>query len=254
MKFTERINLPRAPGGSRNEPQQWRSANLRFDPFPAPILTRSLFLVPRVRHNRSRFGNQTAAYRHSEGIAMHYTFCIITSAGRGAMNMETLFSTTNPEHVAELKQCVQEQGRDLRRKAQGRNVREVVVTNVDGKEHGRWCSQPGRNGLSSRSVQQGQVFRSATEASGHVGLRHNEVAMVLSRAAAAGEQTAKVRGVTFAYRDRLLKGNQKPAWGQATTLPVIPNESNQNQLPGKGMEAHPGTEPSRRARSGPSRF
>jgi hypothetical protein len=132
---------------------------------------------------------------------MRYTFCLFASDSRGEMQVESLCSTTNREHAAKLKQCVQEQGRDLRRKAQGRNVREVVVLNVDEKEHGKWCIQPGRNGLRSKPVRAGQIFRSATEASGHVGLRHNEVAMKLSRAAATAEQRATVRGVTFVYGD-----------------------------------------------------
>jgi hypothetical protein len=165
---------------------------IQFQPLAEPF-----------RQKRAGVGNQTAANRHLEGIAMHYTFCIITSDGRGAMQIESLWPTTNREHAAKLKQCVQEQGRELRRKAQGRNVREVVVLTVDEKEHGRWCIQPGRNGLPSKPVQAGQGFRSATEASGHVGLRHNEVAMLLSRAAATGERRATVRGVTFAYKDHL---------------------------------------------------
>ena len=120
---------------------------------------------------------------------MRYTFCLFTSDSRGGMQMESLCSTTNREHVVKMKECVPEQDRALRRRAQGRNVREVVVLSIDEKEHGKCCIQPGRNGLRSKLVQTSQLFRSATEASGHIGLRHNEVAMMLSRAAATGEQS-----------------------------------------------------------------
>lgn len=131
---------------------------------------------------------------------MRFTFCLLTSNGRGEMQMQSVCSTSRPEHAAKLKQCVQEQGRELRRKAQARNVREVVAIRVDDTEHAKWCRQPGRNGLRSKPAHAGQEFRSATEASDHIGLRHNEVAMRLSRAAATGEQRATVRGVTFAYK------------------------------------------------------
>lgn len=132
---------------------------------------------------------------------MRYTFCLLTSNGRGELQMEAVCSTTTPEHAAKLRQCAQEQGRELRRKAQARNVRVVVALVVDETEHAKWCRQAGRNGLRSNPVHPGQEFRSATEASGHIGLRHNEVAMGLSRAAATGERRTTLRGVTFAYRD-----------------------------------------------------
>jgi hypothetical protein len=131
-----------------------------------------------------------------------YTFCVIKQADKpGQMELETLFTTSREDEVRELRKFLLEQDAGFRRYAQGRNARPVVVVHVDPKEHERWVETPGRNGLQSRSVRTGQAFRSAVEASGWIGLRHNEVAMLLSRTAATGEKQATVRGVTFAYKD-----------------------------------------------------
>ena len=102
----------------------------------ARIPTSYLFPVPHVRHNGAGLGNQTASNPLSVGIIMRYTFCLFASDSRGEVQMKSLCSTTNRKHVAKMKECVQEQGRDLRRTAQGRNVREVVVLSVDEKEDG----------------------------------------------------------------------------------------------------------------------
>ena len=136
------------------------------------------------------------------GMKNTYTFCVVKQSEKpGQMELETLFTKYNEEEVREIRKFLLEQDAGFRRIAQGKNARPVVVIHVDPKEHERWIQSPGRNGLASRPVNKGQAFRSAVEASGWVGLRHNEVAMLLSRTAATGEKQATVRGVTFAYKD-----------------------------------------------------
>lgn len=132
-----------------------------------------------------------------------YTFAVITQpAGvTGRMQMESLFTTRDEKAVAELRKFLLEQEAGFRRVAKGANSRPVRVVHVDAKEHERWCREGGRNGPRSKPVEVGQTFRSAVDASGWVGLRHNEVAMALSRAKATGENRITVRGVTFAYAD-----------------------------------------------------
>src|SRR5579859_2101251 len=110
-----------------------------------------------------------------------YTFCIIAQEALGKLGLETLFSTHNEQEVADLKQYLLEQDAGYRRASKGKNSRPVVVVHVDTKEHEKWVIHPGRNGLRARPTVRGQKFKSAVEASGHVGLRHNEVAMLLSR-------------------------------------------------------------------------
>ena len=134
---------------------------------------------------------------------LFYTFAVITHGanGPGDLKFEKLFSTRNEGEVAELTRFLLEQNAGFRRTNQSRNVRGVLVTHVDPKEAQEWQTTGGRNGLKSKPVLRGQRFRSATEASGHVGLRHNEVAMLLSRCQSTGEKQATVRGVTFAYAD-----------------------------------------------------
>jgi hypothetical protein len=132
-----------------------------------------------------------------------YTFLVVTQGdGKpGELAFQNLFTTRDPEAYKALCQTLWEQNAGFRRHAQTRNRREVVVTHVDNAEAERWINTPGRNGLKAKPVTHGQVFESATAASGHVGLRHNEVAMLLSRCQATGEKAATVRGVTFAYKD-----------------------------------------------------
>lgn len=119
----------------------------------------------------------------------------------GVLDMETLFTSRNPEEIDELKKFMLEQNAGFRRSAQARNSREVVVVHVDQAEHDQYIASAGKNGLVSKPVRKGQTFRSATAASGHIGLRHNEVAMYLSKSAATGDKKATIRGVTFAYKD-----------------------------------------------------
>lgn len=144
---------------------------------------------------------------YGPGVKQTYTFCLVSQTEKpGDLKLETLFSTHREEEVRELRRFLIEQDAGFRRVAQGKNARAVVVVHVDDKEHERWCSTPGRNGLAAKPVRIGQEFRSAVDASGWVGLRHNETAMLLSRAAATGEKQATVRGVTFAYKDDVESG------------------------------------------------
>jgi hypothetical protein len=132
-----------------------------------------------------------------------HTFVMVTQGdGKpGNLTFKNLFSTRSETHADEITKFLLEENAGFRRASQARNTREIVVIHVSKAEHERWVKEPGRNGLVSKPVQNGQVFPSATAASGHIGLRHNEVAMALSRCVAAGEKTATVRGVTFAYKD-----------------------------------------------------
>lgn len=132
-----------------------------------------------------------------------HTFVVITQGeGKpGDLQYRNLFSTRNPEEVEELSRLLLERNAGFRRESMSRNSREIVVTHVDPAEHEKYLLQAGRNGLKSQPVKRGMTFPSGTAASGHVGLRHNEVAMMLSRAAFTGEKVATIRGVTFAYKD-----------------------------------------------------
>jgi hypothetical protein len=132
-----------------------------------------------------------------------YSFLVVAQGGGkpGDLTFENLFTTHDPEVKEALCKVLWEQHAGFRRSAQTRNRREIVVTHVDKAESERWQQTAGRNGLKAKAVERGHVFCSATEASGHVGLRHNEVAMLLSRCHATGEKAATVRGVTFAYKD-----------------------------------------------------
>jgi len=132
-----------------------------------------------------------------------HTFVVITQGdGKpGELKFRTLFATRNEGAMEEMAQLLLEQNSGFKRASYARNAREVVVMHVDAKEHEKWLHEPGRNGLVSKPVARGRVFRSATEASGHIGLRHNEIAMMLSRCAQTGENQATVRGVSFAYKD-----------------------------------------------------
>lgn len=131
-----------------------------------------------------------------------HSFYVITQGdGKpGDLTFKRLFSTRNQEEVEELSRELLERNAGFRRASMTRNSREVVVVHVDAKEAERWQHEAGRNGLTAKPVKRGQTFASAVEASGHIGLRHNEVAMFLSRTAATGENQATLRGVTFAYK------------------------------------------------------
>lgn len=129
---------------------------------------------------------------------------MVVSQGEGKpgdIRFTNLFSTRNPEEVKELSQILRERNVGFRREGMTRNAREIVVTHVDGQEAEKWLNQPGRNGLKAKPSRRGMTFPSAVAASGHVGLRHNEVAQLLSRCHATGERQATVRGVTFAYKE-----------------------------------------------------
>ena len=131
-----------------------------------------------------------------------YTFCVVKQEDRpGRLEMQTLFTTSSETEVAQLTQLLLERDAGFKREAKGMNARAVVAVAIDTKEHLKWCQEGGRNGLTAKPVHKGQKFRSATEASGHIGLKHNEVAVWLSRARATNSKTAQVRGVTFAYAD-----------------------------------------------------
>jgi len=132
-----------------------------------------------------------------------WTFVVVTQGdGKpGDLKFETLFATRSESAQEAMRNTLWEQNAGFRRDAQTRNRREIVVTHVDAKEAQRWQQTAGRNGLTAKPIARGHVFNSATEASGHIGLRHNEVAMMLSRCSATGEKKATVRGVTFAYKD-----------------------------------------------------
>ncbi len=136
-----------------------------------------------------------------------YTFLLATQGeGKpGELEMKTLFTTRDSATMEALCQTLWEQNAGFRRERQTRNRREIVVTHVDEAEAKRWLTTPGRNGLVAKPVKRGQVFPSGTAASGHIGLRHNEVSMMLSRCGATGEKAATVRGVTFAYADDVKK-------------------------------------------------
>lgn len=139
-----------------------------------------------------------------------YSFVIIAQerSKPSSMTFEPLFTTSNDDEYEELKQFLVDRNAGLRRQSFARNSREVVVIHVDG-EHDKWTKAPGRNGLISQPVKLGQRFPSANAASGGLGLRHNEVAQLLSRTAATGEYKATIRGVTFCYADDLQKSKKK---------------------------------------------
>jgi hypothetical protein len=141
---------------------------------------------------------------------MSYTFLIVAQerAKPSSMNFEPLFSTSNDAEYEELKQFLVDRNAGLRRESFARNSKEVVVIHID-PAHEKWVQAPGKNGLVSQRVKVGQTFASANSASGCLGLRHNEVAQLLSRTAATGEFQATVRGVTFAYKDDLHKAKKK---------------------------------------------
>lgn len=145
-------------------------------------------------------------YYNPHGEAMNkdrYIFTVLKiPAGRSdAVSIEPLFGTYDTTEVEELRQFLLEQNAGFRRSGHSRHARPVKVIHVDQKEHERWVTTPGRNGLTSKPVVRGQVFWSAVEASGWLGLRHNEVAIVLSHCAATGEKQVTVRGVTLACAD-----------------------------------------------------
>jgi hypothetical protein len=140
-----------------------------------------------------------------------WSFVIVTQGdGKpGDLGFETLFSTRDEVAKEALTKILWEQNAGFRRSNQTRNRREVIVTHIDKAEAERWQNTAGRNGLKAKPVKTGHVFSSATEASGHVGLRHNEVAMILSRCTSTGEKQATVRGVTFAYHDDVAETASK---------------------------------------------
>jgi len=139
-----------------------------------------------------------------------FSICVVSQATPGEMSMESLFVTRDESEVAELKAFLSDRAHESRRESKGlHNARPVVVVHVDEEAHEKWCSQDGPNGLKSRPVKIGQTFPSAVRASGWLGLRHNEVAMQLSRAEHTGEKMATVRGITFRYSDSESKGSRK---------------------------------------------
>lgn len=137
-----------------------------------------------------------------------WTLLLVQQTKPGHMTAETLFTTRDQNEVQELKQFLLEQDAGFRRAAKGVNAKPVEVIHVDPQEHQRWVEHPGRNGLKSRPVTVGQRFPSATAASGWLGLRHNELAMMLSRAAATGQHAATLRGVTFRYCSDEVSGSR----------------------------------------------
>src|SRR5215469_13055832 len=131
-----------------------------------------------------------------------FSIVAVTAGGQrsaGRYEYDTLFTTRNEAEFQELKQLLKERHFGFRRESFARNTREVVVLHVDAKEHEAAQRTPGRNRLVSKPVKRGQRFRSANAASGHLGLRNNEVAIYLSRAYQTGEKKATLRGVTLAY-------------------------------------------------------
>lgn len=128
-----------------------------------------------------------------------WSFVVVTQGdGKpGDLSFETLFATRDETAKEAMCRTLWEQNAGFRRENQTRNRRGVVVLHVDKAEAERWQTTAGRNGLLAKPTKQGQTFNSATEASGHVGLRHNEVAMLLSRCHATGEKKATVRGGDF---------------------------------------------------------
>jgi hypothetical protein len=140
---------------------------------------------------------------------MAYTFVVIAQerAKPSSMTFEPLFTTSNDEEYAELKEFLVVRNAGFRRESFARNAKEVIIIHIDPSHH-KWAQAPGRNGLKSQPVKMGQKFPSANAASGHLGLRHNEVAQLLSRTAATGEFKATIRGVTFCYGDDIQKSKK----------------------------------------------
>lgn len=139
-----------------------------------------------------------------------YTFVIVKQerAKPSSMEFESLFTTSNDEEYEELKQFLIDRDAGLRRASFARNSKEVVAIHID-PSHDKWTKAPGKNGLMSQPIKTGQRFDSANAASGSLGLRHNEVAQLLSRTAATGEFQATIRGVTFCYAEDVVKAKKK---------------------------------------------
>jgi hypothetical protein len=83
------------------------------------------------------------------------------------------------------------------------NSRGVIVTEVDPDVLDQWVNPKvtPRNGLRATPLDQFHQFPSALQASQHLGLKNNEVALGLGKAAREGRQDYVVRGVTFQYID-----------------------------------------------------
>jgi hypothetical protein len=139
-----------------------------------------------------------------------YTFMVIKEdrAKPSSKEFESLFTTSNDEEYEELKQFLIDRNAGLRRASYARNSKEVIAIHID-PSHDKWTTTPGKNGLLSQPIKTGQRFESANAASGSLGLRHNEVAQLLSRTAATGEFKATIRGVTFCYAEDLPKAKKK---------------------------------------------
>lgn len=133
-----------------------------------------------------------------------YSIIAVTAGGErgpGRYEFKTLFTTRNDAEFEDLQKLLRERHFGFRRESFARNTRSVVVVGVDSKEHAQAQAVPGRNKLVSKPVKRGQRFRSAAAASGHLGLKNNEVAIYLSRAYQSGSKTTTLRGVTLAYAD-----------------------------------------------------
>ena len=129
---------------------------------------------------------------------------VVTQGGQlapGRFDFETVFTSRDEDEIESLKQELRERHMGFRREGYVRNSRAVVVVDVNKTLHREAQTIPGRNRLVSKPVKKGQRFRSANEASGHLGLTHNEVSMYLANATRAGQKTTTLRGVTFAYED-----------------------------------------------------
>lgn len=139
-----------------------------------------------------------------------YTFVVIKQerAKPSSMEFESLFTTSNDGEYEELKQFLVDRNAGLRRASFARNSKEVIAIHVD-QAHEKWTKSPGKNGLISQPIKSGQRFESANAASGQLGLRHNEVAQLLSRTAATGEFHATIRGVTFCYAEDVAKAKRR---------------------------------------------
>ena len=88
--------------------------------------------------------------------------------------------------------------------------RPVIAVEVDETTLDQWCSpQNGcrpRNGLLATAVTPFEQFASGYLASVRLGLKNNEVALHLGKAAREGRDRATLRGVTFQYVDVFSAG------------------------------------------------
>lgn len=122
---------------------------------------------------------------------------VLETLGGGKPQMRLLGELT-PEQVLLVDEAVTEMAGTGKENMGGRLV---VATSIDRERFERYLREGGRSGRKAHDVHPMQVFDSAAEASLHIGCRHNEVCMGLSRAKALGEDEATVRGITFRWAD-----------------------------------------------------